>query len=138
MSTPNDGWDNLGTHFIRFDEPDIVVCRLKGAVTAADVQAGAAYMEKTAARIGRGIFYLSIMTDLTHYSPSTAAKTFKEPPTYLRASAMCGASYHQRALFGAINRATRLLGLEWSKLPVEMFADEASARAWIDELRRKG
>ena len=138
MNTPNDGWDYLGNHPIRFEEPDIVVCRLTGAIAAADVEAGAIYLQKAAARIGRAVFYLSIVTDLTHYSPTTAVKTFKGHPTYLRASAICGASYHQRALFSAIHRATRLLRLEWSKLPIEMFADEASARAWIDELRRKG
>ncbi|MDI1432581.1 STAS/SEC14 domain-containing protein [Polyangium sorediatum] len=139
MDTPSDGWEALGPHPIRFDPPDIVLCRPTGVVTVDDVRAGIAYMEKASRQIGRGVYYIADLTRLTRYAPSVAVQGFKGfRAGTLRASAMFGADLYQRAVAGMILRATRLLGLEIGRIPVESFPDEASARAWIDELRRKG
>ncbi|MDC0741526.1 STAS/SEC14 domain-containing protein [Polyangium mundeleinium] len=138
MQTPSDGWDSLGPHPIRFEPPDLVLCRPTGVVTADDVRAGLAYLEKASKQVGHGVYYIADLTKLTNYAPSMAVQGFKSfQAGTLRASAMFGANLYQRAVFDMILRATRLLGLEIGRIPIESFPDEASARAWIDELRRK-
>ncbi|MDC3985765.1 STAS/SEC14 domain-containing protein [Polyangium jinanense] len=139
MDTPSDGWEYLGRHPIRFEPPDIVICRPIGAVTADDVRAGMAYLDRTSKRIGRGVIYLADLSELTRYAPEMVLQNFKSFPVgAMRASAMFGANPYQRAVTDMILRATRLLGLEIGRIPIASFPDEAAARAWVEELRRKG
>ncbi|HVK68213.1 MAG TPA: STAS/SEC14 domain-containing protein [Polyangium sp.] len=139
MDTSSDGWDYVGPHSIRFEPPDLVFCRPIGEVNGDDLRAGIAYLEKTSKQIGRGVYYLVDLTRLTRYAPSMVVQRFKTfPIATMRASAMFGASRYQRAVTDTILRAVRLLRLEIGRIPMESFADEAAARAWLDEIRRKG
>ncbi|MDI1481527.1 hypothetical protein [Polyangium sp. y55x31] len=139
MDTPSDGWEYLGRHPIRFEPPDIVICQPIGAVTVDDLRAGMAYIDKTSKQIGRGVYYLADLSKLTRYAPSMVVENFKNfPMSSLRGSAMFGANLYHRAVVDMILRAVRLLKLEVGRIPIESFPDETSARAWIDELRRKG
>ncbi|MDI3287878.1 STAS/SEC14 domain-containing protein [Polyangium sp. 15x6] len=139
MDTPSDGWEYLGPHPIRFEPPDIVICRPTGPVTVEDMRAGMAYLEKTSKQIGHGVYYLADLSKLTRYAPEMVVQSFKEfPVSALRGSVMFGADLYHRAVVDMVLRAIRLLKLEIGRIPLASFPDEAAARAWVEELRRKG
>ncbi|MDC3959357.1 hypothetical protein KEG38_36220 [Polyangium jinanense] len=139
METSSDGFSYVGPHLIRFEPPDIVFCRPIGRISAADVRGVLDFNATIAKQIGRGTFYLGDSSRITGYSIASSLQLFQSSPMeYLRGTAIFGANFHQRTQNSAVLRAIRLLGQPMSRLPIETFPDEASARAWIDELRRKG
>ncbi|TKD12320.1 STAS/SEC14 domain-containing protein [Polyangium fumosum] len=139
METPNDDWIYIGAHLIRFEPPDIVLCRPLGYISAADARGMLDFCEKSAAELGSRIFYLGDSSRITGYAISTSLQIFNSRPTeYMRGTAIFGENFQQRVQNSAVLRAARRLGLPMARLPIETFPDEASARAWIDELRRKG
>ncbi|MDC0741527.1 STAS/SEC14 domain-containing protein [Polyangium mundeleinium] len=138
MDTPSDDWSYIGAHPIRFEPPDIVLCRPNGYLSGADVRGVLDFSEKRAAQLGRSIFYLGDSSRITGYAISTSLQIFNSRPTqYMRGTAIFGANFQQRMQNSAVLRAARRLGLPMMRLPIETFPDEASARAWIDELRRQ-
>ncbi|MDI1481526.1 STAS/SEC14 domain-containing protein [Polyangium sp. y55x31] len=139
METSSEGWSYVGPHPIRFEPPDIVFCRPTGYISAAEVRGVLDFNATIAKQLGRGIFYLGDSSGITGYSIASSLEIFSSRSTqHLRGSAIFGANFKQQAQNSAVLRAARLLGLPMMQLPIGTFPDEASARAWIDELRRKG
>ncbi|HVK68214.1 MAG TPA: hypothetical protein VM694_27335 [Polyangium sp.] len=139
MDTPSDDWSYIGAHPIRFEPPDLVLCRPVGYLSAADVRGVLDFSEKSATQLGSRIFYLGDSARITGYAISTSLQIFNARPTqYLRGTAIFGENFQQRMQNSAVLRAARRLGLPMTRIPIETFPDETSARAWIDEIRCKG
>ncbi|MDI1444398.1 hypothetical protein [Polyangium sp. 6x1] len=138
MDIPRDGWEHIGPHPIRFEPPDIVLCQPTGVVTVEDLREGAAYLEKISKQLGHGVFYMADLSKLTRYAPQMVVHSFKTfPVSVLRGSVMFGANLYHRAVVDMILRAVRLLRLEIGRIPIASLADEAEARAWVEELRSR-
>jgi len=97
------------------------------------------FTESQAKRIGGRIFYLGDSSRITGYGISVTLQVVNawHLKQHLRATALFGASFQQKAKHGILLRAARALGIPVTDPPFGTFPDEASARAWFDALRRQ-
>jgi len=126
-------WHYFGPHSVRFEPADLIYSRPIGVITEGDAMRGWEFIR---ASIGsQRFFWLVDISKITRYSSAAAKLPPGIDPKKVGGFAAFGASFYQRTLLNAVLKALILIGYMDDQTPLAFFADEASARAWIDELR---
>lgn len=131
------GWDYISHHSFRFEPPDIVYARPQGVVTLEEAHA-IATLVNTYPAPSSGLYLLTDVSRLKGQS-QTALKDEKltESMRVFRALAYFGATFQARTLINIFLRLARFFKLPVANVPLEIFATENEARAWLDERRAK-
>jgi hypothetical protein len=130
-------WQSYGTHFGRFEPPDVLIFRAVGSIGVEDTRRFLDDVLKWP-RPERGFFYLSDMTQMTSQSSQVVGELRKLPTGLFRATAGVGAKFHQRVAADILLRVIRRLRMPGHEVDVQFFATEAEARVWFDSLRASG
>ncbi len=124
---------NIGPHFLTREEPDLFVARFHGDLDAAQMLDLLQALREHFV----GLKYFLILIDHTHIgaiSPearrAVREKTKGELPF---AMALIGASFTTRVIADLVIRTLNLVRRE--PVHYRVFKDEASARAWLREMR---
>lgn len=135
---PDDGWQFVGKHAIRFEPPDIVFSRPDGDMSAAEMRQ---IMELVALlpEPEKGLFGIIDASKAGRSDPAAV----KMPDVRAlsrkhRAVIYINARFYQRTLVGIFQRANKLLKVAPDNGPIHFFDTEAEARAWIAEQREQG
>jgi len=123
----------IGPHTFCFEEPDIFVARFHGPLEADHVRA----LSRARAEHGRDLPYILFLADQTHLGDTSAEarRAFREEGrSHLpSATAIVGASRTMRVLADLAFRAINFFRRD--PVHFRFFEDEASARAWLNEMR---
>ncbi|WP_170319755.1 STAS/SEC14 domain-containing protein [Polyangium spumosum] len=128
-----------GESFATNEEPDLIVWRLVGHVSADDIR----HLYDAQVRFCEGRSHAFVLIDvhrLGHFAPEARRIAAQGPHDGkivlpVRANAVVGASFHLRVLGIMVSRASALLNPAHA-VPIQFFDTESEARAWIDDLRR--
>lgn len=123
----------IGPHVCWFEPPSILHLRIVGDVELPHAQVISATVMTTAARIGPLYFLRDAHQGgvITRQAREHIMRELK--PNSIVATITYGASFHNALIVTMIMRALRALG---KPTPVSVFvADEAAARAWVDNHR---
>jgi hypothetical protein len=120
----------------RFEPPDIVVARPSRSPTPDEMAVLGSFFNEARNCIG-GVFVLSVLSGEIKRIGSAASMDMNRQVStgMVKATAIVGADFHMRAAAETQMRAARALKLDFAKVLVEFFDNEASARAWFDKLR---
>jgi hypothetical protein len=125
----------IGSHSVRFEEPDIVLIRMCGDVQEEHARVLCDELE----RLAKGKGYLLILGDLTELGAMSAKArhVFAEhgPHDSPVATAMFGASFRARVLVNMVITVSRLF--KRHRRSYHFVETEAQARACLDEMRRR-
>lgn len=128
---------NIGKQTTIFEPPDIIFLKLSGTCTweeGAEINRRHREWGKTTERV----FYLIDLAELDRIDPEVrkdATSTMAEVPT--RGMVGFSAPIKARVIAKLIFTALNLFSNKADKIPLHFAPNEAEARAWIDELRRK-
>jgi hypothetical protein len=125
---------SIGTHELVFEPPDLLVMILHGLILEEQV---ARYGELRASLV-EGQNHVLILLDLRDYtemSPGSRKAMADIVESRPQATACIGASFRFRVLADMVATASRFFGR--TRTTVGFFANEAAARAWLGEMRRK-
>ena len=126
----------VGSHTTWFEEPDLIGLRLSGHVSLLDSEALA--REHLGMAQGRETIYM--LVDMAGYGSGTPAgrkltsETLYKMP--VRGIALYRAKLTSRVMAKLVFAGVKLFRKDRENLPIEFFADEAEARAWIEAKRR--
>jgi len=135
-TTEEPEWKYFGPHAVRFEPPDVVYSRPVGEISGEQSAAVWAFVREVMRP--EGIYWLADISKLTRYSSAALSSKDVVPMHLLHCYAAFGANFFQRTLMTGIVRASRALAWTEPRTKLAFFKDEASARAWIAELRAKG
>lgn len=134
---PSDEWVHVGKHALCFEPPDIVHLRPTGDVSVSDSLALMKFVNELP--FGENsIFSLVDMSKSGRQDPAVAK--LPESTDYMkkyRAQVFYNATFTHRTLIGIFVRVGKVLKPGALQGPVEIFATEAEARAWINQHREK-
>jgi len=126
----------LGTHGYRVESTDIFHVRFVGSVDGATIETLYDLQVAHAATIGRPIF---LLVDIAKFGDfSTEARKFStalDPTGTIAATGIYGGTFRQRMVMNMLTRAGSLLR-PWLP-PLQFFAHEAEARAFLDACRAR-
>jgi hypothetical protein len=128
---------NIGKQTTFFEPPDIIFLKLKGTCTweeGSEINRRHREWGKTAERV----FYLIDLSELDRIDPEVrkdATATMAEVPT--RGMVGFSAPIKARVIAKLIFTALNLFSNKADRIPLHFAENEAGARAWIDELRRR-
>ncbi len=122
----------FGDHKIAFEPPGTFLVRLRGDLTAADVEQMFAELSRAAAGAAP-LYWLADISRLGTIAPG-ARKRASTPPDcpQLRGAVVCGGNLLQRMAATLALNAARLLRRGREPKPTVFVSTEAEARAWID------
>jgi hypothetical protein len=123
---------NIGEHIFWFEEPDLTYTIFVGDVSGSEMASIGQNIKD--ALNGRKYFGILDLTRLGSFS-SEAKKAFRTIPTPI-SSAVIGASTQLRVVATILAKGFAMMH-RGADSPTEFFADEASARAWVQKLREK-
>lgn len=120
--------------FILWEPPDIVFMAFIGDIFESEMR----WLTTESTLLGNANPDPFVLVDLSRIgSVSPEARVvakFAGKGARVRATAVFGASFHHRVIATLVNRAARMLN-GGSHHPIEFFATEAEARAWIAQRR---
>ncbi|MDI1436712.1 hypothetical protein [Polyangium sorediatum] len=127
-------WKMLGTHGYRIESTDIFHVRFAGSVDGSTIETFYDLQAAYAATIGRPI---SLLVDITKFGEfSTEGRklsTALDPTGTIAATGIYGGTFRQQMVMNMLTRAGSLLR-PWLP-PLQFFAHEAEARAFLDACR---
>jgi hypothetical protein len=124
----------VGSHATWFEEPELIVLRLKGDVSLAESEALAGIHEEMAR--GREAIYM--LLDMTEFGSGTPAgrKVTSQALTRMpvRGVAICRAKLTSKVMAKLVFAGVKLFRKD-VRFGIEFFDHEGQARTWIDERR---
>lgn len=131
----NDTWQHVGEHGYHLELPDLLLSRPVGHISREELASALDVIEHQA-RNGP-LFWLVDLTRLAGLTPEARRLlSQRDARAFLRAIVLVGGSFHQRVLATLVIRAVRLFWRHKTHVPFAFFADEPTARAWIEAERR--
>jgi hypothetical protein len=127
----------IGEQVTYFEEPDIIVLKLKGEVSEEE----GIELNRRNREFGKGLEHVFFLIDLEHMTNlppkvrKVATETLNEVPT--RGVAIYKAPFKARVIAKLIITALNMFRREAAKDPVEFTDSEQEARAWIDKRRKE-
>lgn len=127
----------IGEQITYFEEPDIIVLKLKGEVSEEE----GLELNRLNREFGRDreqVFFLIDLEHMANLPPKVrkvATETLHQVPT--RGVAICKAPFKARVIAKLIVTALNMFRREAAKDPVEFLDSEPEARAWIDRRRKE-
>jgi len=125
---------DIGRHLLRFEPPDLVISAPVGALSLAEANEVWAFLVRKTKGLTT-FYWIADISKMVRFSNGSTQSTPKELVPKLRAFAIVGGTFRQRTMVSLVLRASRLLGNWSSDFRAEFFADEPSARTWIEGLR---
>jgi hypothetical protein len=133
---PHDPGQHVGTHRYQFEWPDLLRSSPVGPISRDELAAALDVIEQQHARNGP-LFWLVDLSRLAGLTPEARRLlSQRDARAFLRAIVLVGGSFHQRVLATLAIRAVRLFWRHKTHVPFVFFADEPTARAWIEAERR--
>ncbi len=133
---PNDPGQHVGAHRYHFEWPDLLRSSPVGPISRDELAAALDVIEHHA-RNGRPLFWLVDLSRLAGLTPEARRLlSERDARAFLRGIVLVGGSFHQRVLATLAIRAVRLFWRHKTHVPFAFFADEPTARAWIEAQRR--
>lgn len=136
--SPDDGWHFIGKHAIRFEPPDLILNRPDGDMSVEQHLQVLRFVQSLP-QPEKGFFALINARKGGRVDP----EAFKLPEIRHysqkhRGVAYFNASFYHRTIIDIFQRVNRLLKFAPTNIPLKIFDTEGEARAWIDEIRKRG
>ncbi|MDI3286797.1 hypothetical protein [Polyangium sp. 15x6] len=129
-------WKPVGEHHYRVESTDIFHVRFAGNVEGPIIEHLYGLQRDLAMASGRPVF---LLVDISRFGEfSTEARKFStalDPTGIIAATGIYGGSFRQRMVMNMLTRAGTLL--RPSLPPLQFFAHEAEARAFLDDCRAR-
>lgn len=125
----------LQQHRVAFEPPDLVTGAPKGTLTVEAAHIIWEFVDRSCAHVDR-FYWMSDISGLDRYATGEQGPVVWKVMAKLAGVAFIGGNFGQRTIMTVLFRAARALGAARKDAAVEFFRDEASARAWIDSLRK--
>lgn len=127
-------WTPIGTHAYRVESTDIFHLRFGGSLDGPTIEEIYALQEAVAVALGRPIFLLVDISRFGEFSKEARRfSTALDPTGIIAATGIYGGNFRQRMVMNMLTRAGSLLR-PWLP-PLQFFAHEGEARAFLDESR---
>jgi len=126
----------FGRHTLSLEAPDLVFVRLDGTIDA-DLLNGVVEWQRSWDTSNGHYFVLCDVTSIGAVPPDTR-HLFQNFPLneYVTTTACFGAGFTVRVIIDMRARAQRLLGRQPAGSQIHFFANEAQARAFLEEARK--
>jgi hypothetical protein len=135
--THENGWDYVGQHSFKFEQPDFVYFRPVGFVSLEDAETFIIWVEKHV-QPGRGIYLLTDVAPSTGQSSDIVkSKDLMQRIRVFRALAYFGVNFRARTAMSIYVRIARFFGFPLADIPLAVFTTEQEARVWLEECRAK-
>ncbi|MDI1480812.1 hypothetical protein [Polyangium sp. y55x31] len=129
-------WTPLGTHAYRVESTDVFHFKFRGDLDGAAIEAIHALQKELALALGRPIFLLVDISGFGEFSGEARRfSTELDPTGIIAATGIYGGNFRQRMVMNLLTRAGSLLR-PWLP-PLQFFAHEPEARAFLDESRTR-
>jgi len=127
----------VGTHSVTREASGLLFIRYVGDLSGYEMTAMYDAIELLSDG-KKGVAALNDLTNIGEVSPGARRKVGEDPRSKVFGSvAVFGASFAVRVLSNMSTRAARTLGIGITA-PIVFFKTESEARAWLDEILRKG
>ncbi|MDI3286862.1 STAS/SEC14 domain-containing protein [Polyangium sp. 15x6] len=131
----DDTWERVGTHWNRFEPPDLLHTRAIGPISRDEFATALDVIEHHAKQ--GPIFWLVDLTHLDGIAPEARRLlSERDARAFLRGIVLIGGGFSQRVLATLAIKAVRLFWRHKTHVPFVFLADEREARAWIEAERR--
>jgi len=120
---------HVGAHVARFEPPDVFLMKLVGDYLASEILAHAEFYKRA-----RGKFYIIVDTSEMGAFTSEAKKKVDQIP--LAAGVVIFGGSRQAQLIMSLLTKVYMMVNRGKAVDIKFVADEAEARAWVEQLRR--
>lgn len=133
----NDGWHAIGSHSVRFEEPDILHIRIVGDLGNDQVRGLLNTFEESIRNVPRPVAMVDISKSGRPNLDILKSSDLLDQMRRYRAFVYYNAQFSHRTVLDIVRKISRAFRLSLQYTPLIAFATEAEAYAWIEQFRKQ-
>jgi len=133
----NGGWHAIGSHSVRFEEPDILHIRVVGDLGTEQVRGLLNTFDESTRNAPSPVAMVDIAKSGRPNLEILKSSDILEQMRRYRAFVYYNAQFSHRTVLDIVRKISRAFRLSLQHTPLVAFATEAEAYAWIEQFRKQ-